>query len=547
MKRILLRILGVLLVLVVIGAIWFKYNWHKMPGILAAINNPTGDNREIVWEDGPDTRTSDKPNVVVILVDDLGFNEVSTYGAGMSDGRVKTPNIDQLAADGVLCTNGYSATAVCSPSRAALLTGRFPTRFGYEFTPTSKGFGKLIARMQEDKELPPIYNADIDDQLPPTNQMGLPPSETTISEMLQPQGYHSVHIGKWHLGGTEEFIPTKHGFDESLWIESGSMFLPEDDPTVVNAKLDFDPIDKFLWPNLPYAVQFNDSPRFEPDGYLTDYLSDEAVKVIEKNKNQPFFLYMAYWAVHTPLQALKSDYGQLDFIEDHAERVQAAMVLAVDRGVGKIRQALKDHGLDDNTMIIFTSDNGAPHYVGLPDLNKPYRGWKVSYFEGGVHIPYIVSYPDSLVGGQKYEGRVSNLDIFSTIGALSGAAMPTDRKMDGANLLPFLSGVQEGEPARPLFSKSDTYSFLIKDGWKLQVDEQQEKTWLFDLNTDPTEQNNLVGVEVDKLKELSDLRSDIMAEQAAPIWKGALKSPISIDKHLKEGFTEVDEYAYWTN
>jgi len=325
------------------------------------------------------------------------------------------------------------------------------------------------------------------------------------------------------------------------------MFLPEDDPAVVNAKLPFDPIDKFLWPNLPYAVQFNDSPRFKPDGYLTDYLSDEAVKVIEKNKNQPFFLYMAYWAVHTPLQALQSDYDKLDFIDDHAERVQASMVLAVDRGVGKIRRALKDNGLDENTMIIFTSDNGAPHYVGLPDLNKPYRGWKLSYFEGGVHIPYILSYPDSIAGGQKYDGRVSNLDIFSTIGHLAGASLPDDRALDGANMFPFFTGEQEGEPERPLFSKSDTYSFLIKDGWKLQVDEEQQKTWLYNLNTDPTEQHNLANVELEKLAELTDLRKDIMAEQSAPIWKGALKSPVPLDRHLKEGFTRADEYAYWTN
>jgi len=144
--------------------------------------------------------------------------------------------------------------------------------------------------MSEDQAVPPIYDSEIDNNLPPFNQMGLPASEVTIPEMLREEGYHSVQIGKWHLGATEDYIPLKHGFDESLWIESGSMFLPEDDPNIVNAKLDFDPIDKFLWPNLPYAVQFNDSPRFEPDGYLTDYLSDEAVKVIEKNKNQPFFL-----------------------------------------------------------------------------------------------------------------------------------------------------------------------------------------------------------------------------------------------------------------
>ena len=325
------------------------------------------------------------------------------------------------------------------------------------------------------------------------------------------------------------------------------MFLPEDDPDIVNAKLPFDPIDKFLWPNLPYAVQFNDSPRFEPDGYLTDYLTAEAVEVIEKNKHQPFFLYLAYWAVHTPLQALQSDYDQLDFIDDHAERVQAAMVLAVDRGVGKVRQALKENGLDENTMIIFTSDNGAPHYVGVSDLNKPYRGWKVSYFEGGVHIPYIVSYPREIASQQTYSGRVSNLDIFLTVGALAGASLPSDRKIDGENILPYLSGERGGEPDRPLFSKNDTYSFLIKDGWKLQVDEEQGKNWLFNLNVDPTEQHNLVSTELEKLAELSALRNELLAEQSAPIWQGALKSPISIDKHLNEDFTKEDEHAYWTN
>jgi len=531
----------------VIGAVWFKYNWYKMPGIMASINNPTAKNQPIVWQDGPDARTSDKPNVVVILVDDLGFNEISSYGAGMNDGRVKTPNIDQLAADGVLCTNGYSATAVCSPSRAALLTGRFPTRAGYEFTPTAKGMGRLMAKMTEDHKVPPIYNAEIDNQLIPAEEMGLPASEITIPEMLKPQGYHSAMIGKWHLGAADAFQPNKHGFDESLWIETGSLFLPENDPNVVNAKLPFDPIDKFLWGNLAHNVRFNDSGRFNPDGFLTDYLTNEAVKVIEKNKNQPFFLYLAYWAVHTPLQALKSDYEKLDFMQDHAERVQAAMVLAVDRGVGKVRQALKEHGIDDNTIIIFTSDNGAPHYVGMPDLNKPYRGWKLSYFEGGVHLPYIVSYPDGIAGGQTYDGRVSSLDIFATVGNLASATLPTDRKIDGTNILPFLAGKQDGEPDRPLFCKSGTYSYVIKNGWKLQVDELQNKKWLFDLNTDPTEQNNLADTATEKLAQLSKLRSQLLAEQAEPIWRGALSTPVPMDKHLKQEFTKEDDYAYWTN
>ena len=547
MKKKLLITLGIFILLGISGGIWFKFNWYKMPGIIASIKNPTGPNQPVEWQDGPATRTSDKPNVIVILVDDMGFNEVSSYGGGMGNGQFKTPNIDQLAADGALCRNGYATTAVCAASRASLLTGRNSTRFGFEYTPTSKGFGKLIAGMNENQDPPAIYRAEVDEQLPEVVTMGLPPSEIILPELLKPQGYHSVHIGKWHLGGAEKFQPHNQGFDESLWLESGGFFLPEDDPNVVNAKLPFDPIDKFLWGNLPYAVEFNDSGRFEPDGHMTDYFTNEAVKVIEKNKNQPFFLYLAYWAVHTPLQALKSDYDALSYIEDHTERVQAAMVKSVDRGVGKVRQALKDNGIDDNTIIIFTCDNGAPGYVGLSDLNKPYRGWKLSLFEGGIHVPFIVSYPDSIPAGQVYDGRISNIDIFSTAAHLAGAALPTDRTLDGTNMLPYLTGSKVGVPDRPLFTKNGTFSQVIKDDWKLLWDQEQQKKWLFNLSNDPTEQNNLVNSNPNKLSELSEILAAFLAEQADPIWEGALSTPVHIDKHLNESKTQEDEFAYWQN
>ena len=547
LKKRLLITFCIIVLLALAGGIWFKFNWYKLPGIIASWKSPVHDNRPVEWQSGPETRSSDQPNIIVILVDDLGFNEVSTYGGGMAKGKFKTPHIDQLAADGVLCKNGYSTTAVCSPSRASLLTGRYSSRFGYEFTPTAKGFGKFIAGFHEKRVRSYIYNQEADEALPDVKEMGLPPAEITIAEMLRPQGYHSIHIGKWHLGGTEEFMPNNHGFDESLWMERGGMFLPEDDSNVVNAKLPHDPIDKFLWANLPYAVQFNDGPRFHPKGFLTDYFTNEAVQVIEKNKNRPFFLYLAYWAVHTPLQATKEDYDQLDYIENHTERVQAAMVRAVDRGVGKIRQALKDQGILDNTIIVFTSDNGAPHYVGLPEVNQPFRGWKLTLFEGGIHIPYIVSYPDSIPVGKTYDGRVSNVDIFSTVGALAGASLPENQTLDGENILPYLMGKKEGEPSRPLFCKSGTYAFVIDAGWKLQVDALQKAQWLFDLNTDPTEQNNLIDKAPEQLAKLTQMLHDFLAEQSAPIWEGALHAPVAIDKTLLEGPTTSDEFVYWQN
>jgi arylsulfatase A-like enzyme len=544
-------LLSFLLIVVAIG-IWFSQNWYKMPKYISNFTNPTYENVAIEWENGPISRSNSKPNIIVVLIDDLGFNQISSYGGGMANGKFKTPNIDKLASDGVLCTNGYSSSPVCSPSRASLLTGRFATRFGYEFTPTTSSMMKAVNVFSKKNEVVDgIYHNNRSENIIDIEQMGIPQSERTIAEMLKPEGYHNIHIGKWHLGHAKDFLPRRHGFDESLRMDQGSLFLPEDDNNVVNAKIDFDPIDKLLWGNLPYAVNFNEGPRIKPDGHLTDYLTDEAVKVIEKNKNRPFFLYLAYWAVHSPLQAKKEDYEKLSFIENHEERVLASMVMTVDRGVGKIRDVLKKNKIDDNTIIIFTSDNGAPGYIGLPDLNKPYRGWKLTHFEGGVHVPFIVSYPNKISKGKTYKGRVSNLDIFSTVASVAGVDMTRndlkDIAFDGANLIPYLSGENEGEPERILFNKSGDYSFLIKEGWKLQVDLVQNKKWLYNLNQDPTEQLNLSESNFTKLNELEEILNNKLSEQVKPIWPSLLDWPIFIDKTLDDKVNKNDEYIFWAN
>ena len=552
MRHKFLKFLPSFILIVIAIGIWFSQNWYKMPKYIGDIKNPTYENIQINWEDGPKTRTSSKPNIIIILVDDLGFNQISSYGGGMANGQFKTPNIDKLANDGVLCTNGYSSSPVCSPSRASLLTGRFATRFGYEFTPTTSSMMKAISVFSKKNGIADgIYYDNREENIIAIDQMGIPQSEKTIPEMLKPEGYHNIHIGKWHLGHGKDFLPRKHGFDESLRMDQGSLFLPENDKNVINAKLDFDPIDKVLWGNLPYAVNFNEGPRMNPDGHLTDYLTDEAVKVIEKNKNRPFFLYLAYWAVHSPLQAKKEDYEKLSFIKNHEERVLASMVMTVDRGVGKIRDVLKENNMDDNTIIIFTSDNGAPGYIGLPDLNKPYRGWKLTHFEGGVHVPFIVSYPNKIPKGSAYNGRVSNLDIFSTAASLAGIDINRNDlqqiQFDGVNILPYLSGEKEGEPDRVLFNKSGDYSFLIKDGWKLQVDLIQNKKWLHNLNEDPTEQINLIESYPEKLNELGKILNKKLSEQVKPIWPSLLDWPIFIDKTLDETVIKNDEYIFWAN
>ena len=216
-----------------------------------------------------------------------------------------TPNIDQIATDGVIFENGYAANAMCAQSRASIMTGRYSTRFGFEFTPLFPGANKLMEWIIniEDPELKVEFQKDAYAELENVFSAGVPSSEITIAEVLKNSGYYTAHVGKWHLGRVDGSHPNDQGFDDSLLMEGG-LYLPENDKSVVNAKFD-NPVDNMVWARSQFSVSFNKGPIFKPGGYLTDYYTDEAIKVIEKNKNRPFFLYLAHWAVHNPLQALK--------------------------------------------------------------------------------------------------------------------------------------------------------------------------------------------------------------------------------------------------
>ena len=370
-----------------------------------------------------------------------------------------------------------------------------------------------------------------------------------MAELLKARAYHTIHIGKWHLGSTPEMRPNNQGFDESLFMESG-LYLPEKDARVVNAKQDFDPIDKFLWPNMRFGVSYNGGKWFEPAKYLTDYFTDEAVTAIKRNKNQPFFMYLAHWGVHTPLQASKADYDALPHIPDHRRRVYAAMVKSVDRSVGRVLQTLREEGLDDNTIVIFTSDNGAPGYIGIPEVNQPYRGWKLTQFEGGLHVPYVAKWPGRIAAGTQYKQPVSNIDILPTVLAAAGGSLPTDRVMDGVNLLPFLgknAAQQAPQPPRPLFWRDGPYRTVQDGGWKLIASERPKKDWLFNLHADPTEKLNLAATEPQKLAQLKAVLQAHHANMPAPLWPSFIGLPITIDKTLDQKESPQDEYTYWYN
>lgn len=539
-------------VLVVVTVAGTAYAFHKDLILYAVATRardatPVAPNREVVWEKGPETASAPEgqrpPNIVVILADDLGFNDISYYGGGI----VETPNIDALARDGANFSTAYSGTAACAPSRAMIMTGRYGTRTGFEFTPTPPGMTRIVDLFYNDGTRPHelLVDQEAADNAPPFREQGLPGEEITLAEALKPKGYHTMHIGKWHLGNSPEFIPNAQGFDESVMLESG-LFLPEDSPEVVNAKLPFDPIDQFLWARMQYATSYNGGEWFEPKGYLTDYYTDEAVKAIEANKNRPFFLYLAHWAVHTPLQASKADYDALSHIENERERVYAAMIRALDRSVGRVMEALKENGLDDNTIVIFSSDNGGPGYIGIPDVNKPYRGWKLTYFEGGIRVPLFVRWPGKIEPGTERKMPVAHLDLFPTIVAAAGAPLPGDRVIDGIDILPYVTGTDEAAaPARPIFWRDGHYQAMRLDGWKLQFAERPNKTWLYNLNEDPTEQVNLAEENPEKVAELKALVEAHNATQREPLFPAVAEMPVTIDKTLEEEATPEDEYVYW--
>ena len=393
----------ILPILVISGFLIWEYKVNILLWSIPKITNtPVQENIPTSWSEGPEIVSQDnRPNIILILADDMGYNDISLHNGGAADGSLMTPHIDSLANSGIFFSRGYAANATCAPSRASIMTGRYPTRFGFEFTPVPEA-GRMILNWlseEDDSELKARIDREVATNLPPFMEQGMPTEQITIAEVLRDAGYYTAHIGKWHLGQANGMDPLSQGFQDSLSMV-GPLYLPEDHPDIVNAKFDTG-IDKMIWGMGQYSARFNEGDLFAPDKYLTDYYTDEAIKVIEKNKNRPFFLYLSHWAIHNPLQALRSDVDRMSHMSGHNLQVYSGMIAALDRSVGKVVEKLKDLDIYGKTLIVFTSDNGGANYIELEDINKPYRGWKISFFEGGIRVPFIVSWPDEISPGQR--------------------------------------------------------------------------------------------------------------------------------------------------
>jgi len=429
----------------------------------------------------------DKPNFIIILTDDQGYADVGFNGSD----DIITPNIDRIANEGTKFTNGYVTYAVCGPSRAGLLTGRYQGRFGFGYNP-------------------------IIDPKDPT--AGLPLEEQMISEVLKPVGYTSSIIGKWHMGTHERFHPNKRAFDHFYgFLSGGHDYFPED----------------LIYQNITEAKKaskgagwyntklLENNQRVETDEYLTDELSNAAVKFIEREKDNPFFLYLSYNAPHTPLQASQEYLDRNTHIKDEKRRTYAAMVTAVDDGVGQLLAKLKELGIDENTMVFFLSDNG-----GSPknaSNNAPLRGNKGTYFEGGIHVPFAVRWPGKIPAGVDYQNPVSSLDILATFAGITHAPIAKERPLDGVNLMPFITGKDQGLPHEVLFWRNFGQGTLAtRRGDSKAISSQKKGQYLFNLATDLSEKNNIVKSNTKKFELHSEEMKSWETQLIDPIFKSLM-------------------------
>ncbi|MDI3318399.1 sulfatase [Pinibacter soli] len=457
-----------------------------------------------------------KPNIVVILADDLGYNDISTYGNKL----VPTPHIDSLAMSGVKMLNGYCTSPICSPSRAAILTGRYQQRFGFEFQEKDAPIGKL-SLLQEKKfykrahKEGDIIDLSRDSVVVPN---GLPKDEITLAQVLKKNGYRTAAIGKWNLGVADYQLPDAKGFDYFYgFYAAAGLYALEKDSTIVDQHID-DILDKPTWFRRKYSALVRNGKPVDETEYLTTKFGEEAVAFIEQNKNDPFFLYVPFNAPHTPFQAPKDIVAKFANIAEPQKQVYYAMITALDNAVGKIINKLKETGLDKNTLIIFTSDNGGATYTTATD-NEPLKGGKMCEFDGGIKVPYIMSYAEKIPAGTTYQSPVSTLDIFSTAVAAAGIASPVDKVYDGVNLLPFVTGEKSNVPHDILYWRNGYSKAIRKGDYKLYINERDKVEYLYDLSKDPGEHNDLSATLPDKVTDLKTELNRWEATLGKPLWK----------------------------
>ncbi len=411
-------------------------------------------------------RPARQPNIIIFLADDEGYGELGCQG----NTEIPTPQIDSIAKNGIRFTQGYVSGPYCSPTRAGLMTGRYQTRFGHEFNEGPIG-GKF----------------------------GLPLSEKTFADRMKALGYATCAVGKWHLGKDPEFHPTKRGFDEFYGTLANTPF--------------FHP-NNFIDSRVSPEVQKVDDPNF----YTTDAYAARAVDWIEKNKDRAFFLYLPFNAQHAPLQAPKKYLDRFPKITGEKRKLFAAMMSAKDDAVGQVLDKVRKIGQEENTLIFYLADNGGPTAV-TTSKNDPLRGHKSTTLEGGIRVPFLAQWKGKLPAGKTYDHPIIQLDILPTAIAAAGAKVDPAWKLDGVNLLPYLTRPDKGQPHETLYWRFGEQWAIRHGDWKLVTASPSLGKGLFNLAQDAGEANDLSAKEPERAKELRALWEKWNAEQKDPLWR----------------------------
>lgn len=409
-----------------------------------------------------------KPNIIIIFTDDMGYGDVGCYGGK----DIPTPHIDSIARNGVRFTNGYVSCPVCSPTRAGLLTGRYQQRFGHELNPPGVGV--------EDRSL------------------GLPLSESTLADDLKAAGYATGMVGKWHLGTAPEYHPLKRGFSEFFGFLAGAhSYLDSNDRRSGSILRGTEPV--------------------EEKEYLTDAFSREAVSFIDRHSKEPFFLYLAYNAVHAPMHATDKYLERFPNIADPKRRSYAAMLSAMDDGVGAVLNQLTKKGILDNTLLLFINDNGGPEQANASD-NGPLRMGKSQVYEGGIRVPFLMQWPARLPKATEYAAPMISLDVRATAVAAAGAKTLSEKPLDGVDLMPYVLGRKQSPPHDTLVWRKGWSMAAVRRGdWKL-VQLGVKPCELYNLADDIGEQNDLAEREPHRVNELVDILEAWESQMIEPLW-----------------------------
>lgn len=402
-----------------------------------------------------------QPNIVFILSDDAGYADFGFQGSK----EFKTPELDKLANKSIKFTQAYVSAAVCGPSRAGMLTGKYQQKFGFEEN-NVPGY-MSISCLADD-------------------EMGLPLNQTTIADHLRKQGYKTALFGKWHLGNADRFHPTKRGFDEFFGFRGGARsYLPYDKNNLLTRNED--------------KLEQGFGNFSEHKGYLTDELANEAISFINRNKENPFFIYLSFNAVHTPMEAKVEDLKQFPNLKGKRKTL-AAMTLAMDRAIGKVLKELKKRGLTDSTLIVYTNDNGGPSDANESD-NSPLSGTKANHLEGGIRVPFLMSWANQFNDNKTYNYPISTLDLFPTFLSAAGGNSSEIEGLDGVNLLPYLKGEKTAAPHEFLYWKKENRGAIRNQDWKL-IRFPDRPAELYNINEDESETNDLAAQHPEKVKEL---------------------------------------------